>query len=393
MRSTTKRIAQVEFSDSIQLAEVPDLIEPLADVLPKTESAIKTGIEQGWHLGAQVCVWQDGSLLANAGVGTIDGSVPMDADALNLWLSSGKPIGAVAVKLLERDGLLNLDEPVSIYWPEFGTNGKEAITTRHILTHTAGIRTADIAGSYSDFSEVLLAIANARIEPDWVPGKRAGYHAFGGWQVIGELVRRLNGSDYDEFVRERIFDPLSMNSSTFGLFSMPSMKLRDRVVPMHMSKRGEFGRDPQFSPEFVSSFPRPGGGLHSTASDMVRFYRMLLGFGELEGQKLLEPSDVVEITSPQRTGMKDMTFGQVMDWGLGVMFDNKIHGSATPYGYGAHASQRTFGHGGRESSSAFADPEHDLAVALVFNAMPGEPTHDRRLRLVTAAIYEDLALV
>lgn len=383
---------QVEFSDRGQLAEVLELIEQLADDLPKTEAAIKNGIEQGWHLGAQVCVWQDGRFVANAGVGTTNGSAPMSADALNLWLSSGKPIGAVAVKLLEWDGLLNLDEPVSTYWPEFEANGKEAITTRHILTHTAGMRTADIAGSYSDFSEVLLAIANARIERDWIPGKGAGYHAFGGWQVIGELVQRLSGSAYDEFVRERIFGPLNMNSSTFRLFSLSSTALRDRVVPMHTSKGGEFVQDPQYSPEFVSSFPRPGGGLHSTASDMVRFYRMLLGLGELEGRKLLEPGDVAEITSPQRTGMKDMTFGQVMDWGLGVMFDNKIHGTAAPYGYGAHASPGTFGHGGRESSTAFADPEHDLAVALVFNAMPGEPTHDRRLRLVTAAIYEDLAL-
>lgn len=362
------------------------------DVLPGTGAAIENGIEQRWHLGAQISVWHDDRPVVDDAIGMSDGTAPLTPAALLLWLSSGKPIGAVAVKLLERDEQLDLDEPIAIYWPEFAANGKEAITTRHILTHTAGMRTADIAGSYSEFSEVISAIANARLERDWIPGKGAGYHAFGGWQVIGELVRRLSGSNYDEFVRERVFEPLGMGSSSFGLFAQSSVGLRSRVAPMYTAKGGEFELEQQYSPEFVSSFPRPGGGLYSNASDMTRFYRMLLAFGDLDGQKVLEPGEVADITSPQRTGVLDQTFGQVMDWGLGVMFDNKIHGTAAPYGYGAHASANTFGHGGRQSSTAFADPENNLVIALVFNAMPGEPTHDRRLRQVTTAIYEDLEL-
>lgn len=362
------------------------------DVLPGSGAAIESGIEQGWHRGAQLCVWHDGENVVDDAIGTIDGSTPLSSETQVLWLSSGKPIGAVTVKLLESEGLLDLDTPVAEYWPEFAANGKEAITTRHLLTHTAGIRTADMAGSKTDLDEVISILQNTRIERDWTPGKRAGYHAFSGWQVIGELVRRLSGSPYDEFTREQIFQPLDMASSSFSLSQDDVEKLRDHFSPMYRATGGAFELDPHYSPAFTSSFPRPGGGLHSTASDMVRFYRALLGFGELEGQTLLPPADVTEITSPQRTGMVDETFRHVMDWGLGVMFDNKVHGPAAPYGYGAHASGSTFGHGGRESSTAFADPERNLAVALVFNAMPGEPNHDRRLRQVTTAIYEDLEL-
>ena len=90
--------------------------------------------------------------------------------------------------------------------------------------------------------------------------------------------------------------------------------------------------------------------------------------------------------------MLDETFGQVMDWGLGFLLDNKRYGPAIPYGYGRHASARTFGHSGKESSTGFADPDAGLVVTVVFNGMPGEPKHDRRLRHVTAAIYEDLGL-
>ena len=93
--------------------------------------------------------------------------------------------------------------------------------------------------------------------------------------------------------------------------------------------------------------------------------------------KLFDADIAAELISPQRIGMKDHTFSQVMDWGLGVMLDNKIHGTAAPYSYGPHASGSPFDHGGRESSTVFADPEHNLAVAIAFNGMPGGLTHDR----------------
>lgn len=361
-------------------------------MLPKTEETITKGIEIGWHPGAQICVWHDGELAANTGLGTARGSIPMAADSVNLWLSAGKPIGPVAVELLVQDGLLDIDEPVVAYWPEFGSNGKDVITTRHILTHTAGIRTAEIAAGKTDLAEVNEIIANARLERDWVPGQRAGYHAFSGWQVLAGVVKRISGSDYADFVADRIFGPLEMTSSSFRLSPEEVKTLGDRFSPMHITKNGVIEEDSSHAPAVTSSFTRPGGGLRSTASDLVRFYRMLLNFGDLGGVQLLRPNRAAEITSPQRTGIKDETFGHVMDWGLGVMFDNKVHGPAAPYGYGPHASGKTFGHGGRESSTGFADPEHNLAVAVVFNGMPGELANDRRLRMVTSAIYEDLGL-
>ncbi len=316
----------------------------------------------------------------------------MGSDTLLLWMSAGKPVGAVAAKLLEHDGLLDLDAPVADYWPEFAANGKETITTRHILTHTAGILSAESTFTSLDLSEVLSVLEKCSIEPDWVPGKRAAYHPLSGWQVLGELVRRTSSSPYDEFVKERVFAPLGMKSSTFRMSPALAQELGDGLSPTYASTSQGFKLHPQSTPEYMSGFVRPGGGLRSTASEMVLLYRMLLEMGELEGTKLLEPNDAAEIVSPQRVGMVDETFGFVMDWGLGIMFDNKIHGPAAPYGYGAHASQRTFGHGGRQSSTAFADPEHNLVVALVFNGMPGEPAHDRRLKKIATAIYEDLRL-
>jgi CubicO group peptidase (beta-lactamase class C family) len=368
------------------------LASTLGDILPKTAEAIHTGIRLNWNPGAQLCVWHDDDLVVDSAEGYAAHGVPMRPDSINLWFSSGKPIAAVAVALLKQDGLLDFDAPVATYWPEFAQGGKEAITTRHILTHTSGMRTAEIADGSDTHDDVLSVIAAARIERNWEPGKRAGYHPTSGWHALGELVRRLSGVPYEVFTSEEIFAPLGMESSAFVISEREAAGLGDRLAAMHLSKNDELTPDPRFSVSATSRFVRPGGGLRSTAQDMVRFYRMLLGFGELEGTKILDPTLAAEITSPQRTGMKDETFGYMMDWGLGVMLDNKIHGPAAPYGYGQHASARTFGHGGRESSIAFGDPEKQLAVAVIFNGMPGELRSDRRSRPVLAAIYEDLGL-
>jgi CubicO group peptidase (beta-lactamase class C family) len=360
--------------------------------IPRTVEAIEKGIDQGWHPGAQVCIWHDGVVVANGAVGIAAAGVPMQPDSINLWFSAGKPIAAVALGILKDRGLIDFDAPVGNYWPEFARNGKEGITLRQVLTHTGGFRTAEIADRLTTHEEVLAAIAAAPLEPDWVPGEKAAYHATSGWHVLGEFVRRVSGVSYDEFTRREIFEPLGMVSSTFAITPSRNASLGGSVAVMHLAKDGRLEPHPSFSLEKRGAFVRPGSGLLSTASDMTRLYRTLLDMGETDGVRVLNPGTAMEITSPHRVGMKDHTFGHVMDWGLGVMLDNKVHGPAAAYGYGRYASPRTFGHGGRESSTAFADPEHRLVVALVFNGIPGEPKHDRRLRMVTGAIYEDLGL-
>jgi CubicO group peptidase (beta-lactamase class C family) len=82
-----------------------------------------------------------------------------------------------------------------------------------------------------------------------------------------------------------------------------------------------------------------------------------------------------------------------MDWGLGFIPNNNQYGVDTiRYGYGPHASWRTFGHSGHQSSVAFMDVKNRLVVAIVFNGTPGEDEHDRRVRAVLTALYEDLGL-
>src|SRR5690349_1571931 len=79
-------------------------------------------------------------------------------------------------------------------------------------------------------------------------------------------------------------------------------------------------------------------------------------------------------------GLKDHSFGQVVDWGLGFLINSARYGAmADPYGYGKHASDATFGHGGMQSSAGLGDPENKIAAAIIFNGLPGEPKHQKRI--------------
>jgi len=135
--------------------------------------------------------------------------------------------------------------------------------------------------------------------------------------------------------------------------------------------------------------PRPSGSIRGPARELGRFYETLLR----RGRGILSPQAVEAMTARHRTYTLDKTFGAVIDWGLGFMINSSIYGDAqTPYQFGPHASPRTFGHSGNQSSVAFADPDNALVAVVIFNGMPGEVPHQTRMRAVLTALYEDLGL-
>ncbi|HEX2643860.1 MAG TPA: serine hydrolase domain-containing protein, partial [Thermoanaerobaculia bacterium] len=322
---------------------------------------------------------------------------PLTPDHLMLWLSSTKPVGAVALARLWERGRLELDDPVVRFIPEFGANGKERITLRHILTHTAGIRMLDVGWPALPWEEIIARLCAMRPEPRWVPGEKGGYHNASSWFVLGEVVRRIDGRPFERFVREEIFEPLGMADCWIG---MPPERYRayhdaGRIAPVYDTDKPDHPSQGWESEERCVRC-HPGGNGYGPMRELGRFYETLLAHGAVPGapdRRILTPQTVEALTARHRAGMHDHTFRHILDWGLGFIINSAQYGADTvPYGYGHHASRRTFGHSGYRSSTGFADPERGLAVALAFNGTPANDRHEERVRAVLDALYLDLGL-
>jgi CubicO group peptidase (beta-lactamase class C family) len=360
--------------------------------LPRTTAIIEAGMAAGLHIGAQMYVSHRGRMVADVALGESRPGVPMTPDTIMLWMSATKPTGAVAIAQLWERGLLALDDPVAKHVPEFGQHGKDPITIRHILTHTAGIRWIETGWPRASFDEVVARVCAMRPERDWVPGRKAGYSAYVSWYMLAEIVRRLDGREYARYVRQEIFEPLGMSDCWIA---MPPDVYRAYGTRLGIMQKTEGGRatDLGLDTEQACTNPRPSGSGHGPMRELARFYQMLLAGGQFDGKRVLTPQTVEALVSRHRAGLYDHTFKHVLDFGLGFVLDSKQYGADTvPYGYGPHASPRTFGHSGMQSSCAFADPENDLAVAIVFNGTPGEAEHDLRIREVLATLYQELQI-
>jgi CubicO group peptidase (beta-lactamase class C family) len=299
---------------------------------------------------------------------------------------------------------LELDDPVARHLPEFAVHGKERITLRHLLTHTAGIRMLDTGWPAAPWEEIVARIAGSRPEPRWAPGEKAGYHLASSWFLLGEVVRRLDGRPFERYVREEIFAAAGMADSWVGLPAeryrtyaeagrIGAVHLTEPATPAGGAPAAGSRREQSWTSEARLATANPGGNGFGPMRDLGRFYEMLLAHGAGPAGRVLSPQAVEAMTARHRVGMFDHTFRHVMDWGLGFILDSKQYGVDTvPYGYGRLGSRRAFGHSGYRSTVAFGDPEHGLAVALAMNGTPAEAAHERRIRDVLDAIYLDLGL-
>lgn len=361
--------------------------------LPRTVELLEEGQRQGLHSGAQICVERLGRTVISGASGEARPGEPMTESHLLHWLSSGKPVAAVAIMQLVERGRLELTDAVAQHWPEFGQGGKDEITVRHLLTHTGGFRKLGTDWPHASREELIQRIAAAPLEPNWIPGEKAGYHTSTSWYTLGVLVERLDGRPFSHYVREAIFEPLEMNDCWIGMTDDAYERDGSRVAELRHTNTSD-NRLHRLSCREGIQLVSPGESMIGPANQVAHLYEMFLNHGDRNGVQILEPDSVQQMTTRQRRGLFDESFMNTIDWGLGLIIDSKRYGTeALPYGYGKHASDRTFGHSGNQSSTAFADPEWQLIVTLAMTGMPGERPHQKRIKPIAEAIYEDLGLV
>lgn len=369
--------------------------------LPRTQSVLQAGIDEGLHPGAQIYVSLNGHVVVDDALGSARPNVAMTRDTLTLWMSAGKPVTAVAAMQLVDRGLISLDTKIADVIPEFGQHGKEAITLRHILTHTAGFRGPLNNFTPGTWDEILQRVYALKQEPGWVPGEKAGYHIGSSWFVLGELVRRLDGPEdilpfspgedgFLEAMDNRVF-LLIQSEMFFGAPATFLPSIMDWLSPMYVTEDGQFKEFGGSTLESLS-IPRPGANALGPIRALGQFYELVHQAAFNGENKILSQAIAQQAVSRQRVGMLDQTFKQVLDWGFGFMIDSKQYAGEHAYGFGPHASPDTFGHSGNQSSCAYCDPKHNLVVAWTCNGMPGEAKHQARASAINRAIYEDLGL-
>lgn len=360
---------------------------------PQTAAVIRDGVERQLHTGCQIYISYAGEVAADCGIGLSSADQPMTADTLNIWLSAGKPLTAVAILQQWELGRLELDDRVERFIPEFAVAGKESMTIRHLLTHTGGFRPVETGWPDVSWDQTIQRICAAPLEPDWIVGRTSGYHTTTSWFILGEILVRLTGRPYSQVMREDLFEPVGMLETWAALTPEQHARYGIRIGSIAARERGELQPLDWHSAERCAR-ASPGSNTRGPIRELGRFYEMLLSLGQANGRKILSSQAVAALTARHRVGQMDLTLAHTVDFGLGVIIDSNLYGADTiPYGYGRYCSPRTFGHGGAQSSQGWCDPERRLVVAYYFNGRPGEGQHNRRARQLNEAIFSDLNLI
>ena len=362
-----------------------------AGSLPRAEAILERQRADGLHPGACLVATLDAEPAGTASVGEARPGAAMAPSTVVRWLSVTKVATALRAAMAWEAGALSLDDPVELHIPEFTAGGKGDVAVRHLLTHTSGFRGADRQPTLPAWDDEVARVCAEPQEEGWRPGRVAGYSTRAGFLVLAEVVRRALGDErpWERIVAEDVFAPLGMPGSHLALDGATFAALAPRTATYWTTGPGSTEpRAVDDGPELAATC-MPGSSGRGPVEELPRLLEVLY----LGGGGLLSQAAAEAVTARHRTGLVDRTFGAVLDWGLGVIVDAKVHGrDLVPYGFGAAASPRTFGHGGSQSAGLLCDPEVGLVAALACTGMCGDQAHSRRVHEVFTALYEDLGL-
>ncbi len=340
------------------------------------------------HPAISLTIRKRGAVVLDRAIGHLHGNAPGDAgdepkrlaryDSLFNFFSASKAVTAMVIHLLDERRLVHLDDPVAEYVPEFGQNGKQAVTLRQILTHRAGIPTVrDVPIDLelvADWDRILALLCEAR--PLSVPGRRLAYHALTGGYVLGEVVKRVTGKDIRVYLRENILAPLGFTSFDYGVpgdrvgdvaenafTGLPAIPpqswLLERALGVGMVEATTMSNDPRFQTAII-----PSGNIIGTADEASRFFQLLLNEGELDGVRIFEARTVRRAIAEQSYLEIDSFLGMPVRYGLGFMLGAHTF---SPYGKG---TPNAFGHIGFTNVIAYADPDRQISVGLMTSGKP-----------------------
>jgi len=357
----------------------PETVNVDGSRLRKVVDRFREQQSSGLFPGGQLVLRRNGRLVLDEACGIArglrsdegTGAVPVRPDTPFPVLSAGKPLAAVAVALLEDRGALDVQAPVSTVIPGFEAHGKSEITVLDVLTHRAGIFLPDLIESrqsWADRDAVLRHLIE--VKPTYKRGTFA-YMAYEyGW-ILSEVVRRVDGRAFPEFVAAELAGPLELPDLAFGLRGRDPESLahlywlgKDKVIVGGVNVAADFeGRN---NSALQIDSMNPAVSLVTDAASLAAFYEFLLNTGVTgTGRRLLAEGTLRKYITRNFMGW-ERNSKALTAMGRGFMV-----GAPFPTVYGWWNTGSCFGHAGGFCTLAFGDLETGIAAAIVTNGNQG----------------------
>lgn len=398
--------------------------------LGRLDRRLARWVDDGQLPGFLVTVARHGELVhvGRQGLRDVENGLPVEEDTRWRVFSMTKPVTSVAAMMLYEEGAFELNDPITRWLPEFaetrvyvaGSAMKpvtapqvEPIRVRHLLTHTSGLtygfhHAHPVDAMYralghewgtppgADSAEVCRQWASVPLV--FQPGSEWNYGV--STDVLGRLVEVVSGQSLGEFFAERIFAPLGMQDTSFGLREDDDP---ESLAKLYLAAPGQPGGAPTgmtFNAAFdaaartTPAFQSGGGGLVSTAGDYLRFVELLRRGGSYDGGRLLGPGTIAHMVRNHLPGNQDLeTFGRPLfaetplrGVGFGLGFSMVID----PARYGVVASLGDYSWGGAASTAFYVDPVEDVTVTFYTQLLPSStlPIRNYLRALVNQALVD-----
>ena len=339
----------------------------------EAQRIVDAAVESGAENSLQFCVYRGGECIVDVCAGWVDFERKRRVDPHTVVpiYSTSKGVPAAALTRLIWEGKLSPDQPVADFWPEFAKNGKERTLVRHLLNHTSGLRqrfaeqkTYELVADWPYMIHVIKESS-----PDWEPGTRTRYQSLTyGW-VTAELIRRISGKEFRDYVRDELFGPAGITDFYFG------------TTDEAEQNAAEFRRGPDLGPsssvsvcdpidelmrqKCIRRAALPGFNGIASARALAHFYREILAGRYFSRTMLLEAT---ELHCPEP--------------------DQPRHSSFGTFGYGFALSGpredpgQIFGHGGYGGSDGLADRKNELAIGFTAGILGAHPCKEELYRLI-----------
>ena len=378
---------------TLQLANAASIDEARLALIPQRMNEF---VARGQIAGAVTLVEHQGKIVHLAATGFADttNKSPMQPGTIFEIMSMTKPFTGVAIMMLAEEGRLSVSDVVEKYLPEFRgqmllDNGKlrppaRKITIHDLMTHTSGMPEYGppaLANIYTLMDRPLseVTLLNSQLPLKFEPGTQWQYSNTG-LAALGRIIEVLSDQPFEQFLAKRIFEPLGMKDSFF--FPKPEQYARiSRVYSAANGKLFDLG-DGIFRKG--AKYSMPEGGMYSTATDLVAFYRMMLNNGTYKGKQLLSKASIQTMTRLHTAGIEPAGHSVGMGYGLTWTVSKDARATTTLQDLG------TFGHGGAYGTDAFLDPQKDMIGIFLIQRFPNAGGAEQKtFREIAASAVRD----